>query len=127
MSHFQKNPARPIWEDPDTGKIYIIDQRKLPRQMVVFELADVDDVIFAICDMMVRGAPLIGVTGAYGVYLAFAANPSNPDQAAQQGRRIRQARPTAVNLAWAVDQTLEKAMSADKDSRAEAARTHAAA
>jgi methylthioribose-1-phosphate isomerase len=127
MNHLQKKPARPIWEDPDTGKIYIIDQRQLPHQMVVSELADVDDVIFAICEMMVRGAPLIGVTGAYGVYLAFAANASDPDEAAQQARRIRRARPTAVNLAWAVDQTLEKALAADKQDRAKAARLHAAA
>ncbi|MBS0013115.1 MAG: S-methyl-5-thioribose-1-phosphate isomerase [Desulfobacterales bacterium] len=127
MSHLQKKPVRPIWEDPDSGKIYIIDQRQLPQQTVVSELANVEDVIFAICEMMVRGAPLIGVTGAYGVYLAFAANRSDSDEAARQARRIREARPTAVNLAWAVDQTLEKALAAGRHDRATAARHHAAA
>ena len=49
--------------------IQVIDQRKLPFQFEIVDLASVDDVFFAISEMVVRGAPLIGVTAAYGIYL----------------------------------------------------------
>jgi methylthioribose-1-phosphate isomerase len=93
---------RPIWFDPDERVVRVIDQRRLPHELVIMDLDSVDKVIYAIREMVVRGAPLIGVTGAYGVWVALHA-------AADEGsflgecRRIRQARPTAVNLAWAVD------------------------
>lgn len=122
----KSRPARPIWEDDNTGKIMIIDQRSLPHEMVITELATVDDVIFAIRDMMVRGAPLIGVTGAYGVHLAFATHPGNQNSALREAGRIRAARPTAVNLAWAVDQAIETALAAPQGQRARAARQKAA-
>jgi len=59
---------RTIWLDENVVKI--IDQRKLPHEFVVVDLKTVDDAITAIKDMYVRGAPLIGATGAYAVYLA---------------------------------------------------------
>lgn len=121
----QLRPERPIWEDESSGAIMIIDQRMLPHKMVTSRLVTVDDVIFAIREMMVRGAPLIGVTGAYGVYLAFAAHPDNIDLAVQETGRIRDARPTAVNLAWAVDQTLGAALAAPAGQKAEASRQKA--
>ncbi|MFO7931906.1 MAG: S-methyl-5-thioribose-1-phosphate isomerase [Thermodesulfobacteriota bacterium] len=119
----QSFPARPIWRDENDGKIRIIDQRQLPGSLVISVLDTVDDTIYAISEMMVRGAPLIGVTGAYGVYLAFAAREEGKDSKdpERQADRIKSARPTAVNLAWAVDRTLEKAKAAPKGSRAEAA------
>ncbi|MFW6011830.1 MAG: S-methyl-5-thioribose-1-phosphate isomerase [Desulfosalsimonas sp.] len=119
----QKVPSRPIWLDESDGKIRIIDQRRLPGELVISELNTVDDVISAIKKMMVRGAPLIGVTGAYGVYLALGEKEAAADYEAAAGRAalIKSARPTAVNLAWAVDRTLEKACQAPSDQRAEAA------
>lgn len=122
-------PTRPIWQDPADGKIRIIDQRQLPHRLVMSELNTVDGVIFAISEMMVRGAPLIGVTGAYGVYLAFADadGAADKDAAVRQAECIKSVRPTAVNLAWAVDRTLEKALAAPQDRRAETARKEAAA
>lgn len=127
--YYSGTPTRPIWQDPADGKIRIIDQRKLPHRLVISGLNTVDDVIFAISEMMVRGAPLIGVTGAYGVYLAFAEadGAADKDAAAVQAGRIKSARPTAVNLAWAVDRTLEKALAAPQGRRAETARDEAAA
>jgi len=92
--------SRPIWLDADGQTVCVIDQRRLPHEMHVLRLKTVDDVIFAIRRMVVRGAPLIGVTAAYGVYLAVR-NSSEPMGSACE--RIRAARPTAVNLAWAVD------------------------
>jgi hypothetical protein len=61
---------RPIWLDDDRVTVKVIDQRQLPHQFVVADLNTVDQVIHAIREMFVRGAPLIGVTGAYGVMMA---------------------------------------------------------
>ncbi|MFW6081646.1 MAG: S-methyl-5-thioribose-1-phosphate isomerase [Desulfosalsimonas sp.] len=124
-----KLPARPIWQDENDGKIRIIDQRKLPGRLVISEIDTVDEAIYAICEMMVRGAPLVGVTGAYGVYLAFAAHEAGRDteDPEKQAARIKSARPTAVNLAWAVDRTLDKAKAAAPGRRAEAACAEASA
>jgi len=97
---------RPIWLEKSSGNVKIIDQRKLPHSLEVVDLSRAKDVIRAIQDMLVRGAPLIGATGAYGVYLAVretAGSPRFDDEFQEACERIREARPTAVNLAWAVD------------------------
>ena len=98
-------PLRPIWLDEASGDVNVIDQRSLPHELVVLELQTVDDVIFAIQEMVVRGAPLIGITAAYGVYLAVKNAPAGGamDDLAAECERIKAARPTAVNLQWAVD------------------------
>lgn len=101
-------PHRTIWlktGEPDC--VQIIDQRFLPHEFVVEELRSVDDAIRAIADMQVRGAPLIGATAAWGLYLAAI---EAVDEAAivQAGDQLKQARPTAVNLAWAVDRIISK-------------------
>ena len=96
---------RPIWLDKDLKTVQVIDQRRLPHQCVVQNLCTVADTFRAIQNMTVRGAPLIGVTGAYGMYLAAL---SGEDLEAA-GRRIKAARPTAVNLAWAVGRVLAAA------------------
>jgi len=104
------NRLRPIWLDTDSGNVRIIDQRLLPHNYVTVDLKTVDDVIRAIKEMYVRGAPLIGATGAFGVYVAALACPVDHDDCAafilQECQRIKAARPTAVNLAWAVDRAL---------------------
>jgi len=92
--------SRPIWLDTDGETVCVIDQRRLPHELQVLRLNTVDDVIFAIRRMVVRGAPLIGVTAAFGVYLAVRNDRESLGSACD---RIRSARPTAVNLAWAVD------------------------
>lgn len=104
---------RPIWRDKNTGQVKIIDQRCLPHELVEVTLKTVDDAITAIRDMYVRGAPLIGITGAYGVYLAVV----NGQKKSMSNRyledecfRLKASRPTAVNLAWAVDRTLKRVL-----------------
>ena len=102
---------RPIWRDKDADVVKIIDQRMLPHELVVVDLQSVDDCITAIQDMYVRGAPLIGVTGAYGVYLAVLNFPKQhieTDYLVSECRRLKAARPTAVNLSWAGDRVFEK-------------------
>ena len=75
------------------------DQRRLPQEVQQLLLRDWRNVDRAIGTMAVRGAPVIGVAAAWGVVLA-ANSGENPEQAI---RSLRQARPTAVNLRWALD------------------------
>ncbi|MBU1170243.1 MAG: S-methyl-5-thioribose-1-phosphate isomerase [Proteobacteria bacterium] len=102
--------VRPIWVNPqDDTVVQVIDQRKLPHEYVVADLKTVNQTIEAIKEMFVRGAPLIGATGAYGVYLA-ARQCMNHGLAELENQcdRLKAARPTAVNLAWAVDKVLDR-------------------
>jgi len=106
MPSTTSDDLRPIWLDPATGAVNVIDQRGLPHDLVVLQLTTVADTVYAIREMVVRGAPLIGITGAYGVYLALRSAAPERDLEAlleSEGRLLREARPTAVNLAWAVD------------------------
>lgn len=91
----------------------VIDQTLLPGELRVVELRTVDQVIDAIGRLVVRGAPTIGATGALGVALAaVAAERSGADSGSPDVRgeaaRIRAARPTAANLAWAVDRVVAR-------------------
>jgi methylthioribose-1-phosphate isomerase len=87
----------------------ILDQTRLPHEEVVLSLTSADEVADAIRRLAVRGAPLIGVAAAYGVVLAG----EDEDAVA----RLRAARPTAVNLGWAVDRVVA---AADRPAEAEA-------
>jgi len=96
---------RTIWLDNDNQTVQVIDQRQLPHRLEIMPLTTVDQVIYAIQEMVVRGAPLIGVTGAYGVLIALSTT-ADEQQFISECQRIKAARPTAVNLAWAVDRML---------------------
>jgi methylthioribose-1-phosphate isomerase len=101
---------RPIWPAPDGRTVQVIDQRRLPHETAIVELATVDAVIHAIRSLTVRGAPLIGVSGAWGMWLAAQAAVDGGHGIAYieaEARRLSAARPTAVNLGWAVDRVLE--------------------
>ncbi len=100
---------RPIWLDEKSRTVKVIDQRQLPHRLIIAELTTVDKVIEAIQAMFVRGAPLIGATGAYGVYVAALNTLGDSSDEAlflAECARIESARPTAVNLAWAIDKVL---------------------
>lgn len=92
----------------DNNTIQVIDQRKLPFQFKIFDLKTVDDAFFAIKEMVVRGAPLIGVTAAYGMYLALLKFEGDnlEKYIITKGDYLKSSRPTAVNLAFAVDEML---------------------
>ncbi len=98
-------PCRTLWELPDAAGIEVIDQRVLPHRFATVALRTPEEVAAAIRDMTVRGAPLIGATAGYGVYLAVRAE-IDVDGAAEL---LCAARPTAVNLRWAVRQVVEAA------------------
>ncbi len=89
------------------NKLYLIDQRALPQKYEKFICRNYKDVEFAIADMVVRGAPAIGVTAAYGVVLAaleFIEFPIKQflEQMQTACDIINSSRPTAVNLMWAI-------------------------
>jgi methylthioribose-1-phosphate isomerase len=84
------------------GKVRFLDQTLLPHEEVWIETADYHVIAEAIRRLQVRGAPLIGVAAAYA--LALAARAGEPLEAA--ARELRSTRPTAVNLAWALDRCL---------------------
>ena len=97
-----------IWFNPEKNIIEAIDQRLLPFEKVIIVIGTVEEARNAISEMVVRGAPLIGVTAAYGMYLA-ASNYSGNDFHARMnwaGDWLKSSRPTAVNLAFAVDEAL---------------------
>ena len=87
------------WED---NRLKLIDQRKLPDELVYIYCENYKEVIVAIKDMAVRGAPAIGVSAAFAMALADIEG-VNLEIAAKE---IKAARPTAVNLFWAVDRIL---------------------
>ena len=100
-----------IWlKENDEQIVQIIDQRFLPHEFVIENLETVDDVERAIREMHVRGAPLIGVAAAFGMYLSALEAIDNQQFTKyinESAEKLKAARPTAVNLAWAVDQQLE--------------------
>ena len=100
------------------GKLRLIDQRLLPWELTHVELDSCEAVAQAITDMVVRGAPAIGATAAFGMALAAQETKAAdlPELLPALGRaaaRLKAARPTAVNLAWAVDDLLSLARNGD--------------
>lgn len=96
-----------IWiKENDAATVQVIDQRKLPFVFEVMDIRTVEETFFAIREMVVRGAPLIGVTAAYGMYLALLeCNEGNMEQhLLKKAAYLKSSRPTAVNLAFAVDE-----------------------
>ncbi len=102
---------RTIWlKESQQEIVQIIDQRTLPHQFVVEDIATVDEMCVAIKDMHVRGAGLIGAAAGYGMYLAIkeALKSDNFEQTINNlADQLKATRPTAVNLEWAVNRQLE--------------------
>src|SRR5215813_8944426 len=94
---------RTIWLADDGWSVQIIDQRKLPHELVIANLRSLEDAAHAIKSMQVRGAPLIGATAAYGVCLALRRDSSESALDAAIALLAEQ-RPTAVNLRWALEE-----------------------
>jgi methylthioribose-1-phosphate isomerase len=101
---------RTICLDKKNKYVSIIDQTQLPHKFVIEKLEHPNDFVRAIKDMHVRGAGLIGVTAAYGMYIASLKAPEENFDVYMKSiaQELKSTRPTAVNLAWAVDQQLEE-------------------
>jgi methylthioribose-1-phosphate isomerase len=95
-------PYRTIWPTADNAAVEIIDQTKLPHIFITLRLDTMRDAERAIREMQVRGAPLIGVAAAYGVALSMRDHASDAALKATCDKLLA-ARPTAVNLRWAVE------------------------
>ncbi len=95
------------------GKVRMLDQRLIPQEVRYLDYSDARGVAEAIREMVIRGAPAIGAAAAYGLALA-AAHSQASDAAALQAELsaaaqvLRQARPTAVNLAWALERVMAR-------------------
>ena len=109
-------PYRTIWIHPQRpAVVQIIDQRDLPHRFVIEDLQTLPAVCDAIRDMHVRGAGLIGAAAGYGMYVSGATAPAGlsdlRSHLAEAGEQLRATRPTAVNLAWAVQRQLDAVQS----------------
>ena len=103
------------WED---GKVIMIDQTKLPNQLVFVEYDDYNQVANAIQTLVVRGAPAIGVSGAFGLALAaLQSRAKNKDEMIADlevaKKTLFETRPTAVNLAWGLERIMNVTISCD--------------
>ena len=118
-------PYRTIWPTADNMAVEIIDQTKLPHIFETLRLESMRDTERAIRDMQVRGAPLIGVTAAYGVALSMKHHASDAALKATCDMLLK-ARPTAVNLRWAVEKMRALLVPLPENERATAAWQEAA-
>jgi len=122
-------PGDIVRYEEDGPKVVLLDQRRLPDEVVELECRSVDELVVAIRELAIRGAPAIGVAAAYG--LALAAELGEDVLAAAAA--LASARPTAVNLAWALEQLRDdptparaRALHAEEVERCRAMAAHAA-
>jgi methylthioribose-1-phosphate isomerase len=118
-------PYRTIWVAADGTTVQVIDQTLLPHRFVIRDLRTMEDAERAIRTMIVRGAPLIGATAAYGIALAMADDPSDA-MLVHAYEALLAARPTAVNLRWALDDLRVRLSPLPASSRRETAYRRAA-
>jgi len=120
--------------EPEAGQVVMLDQRRLPAEVVYHRYSKADEVALAIRDMVVRGAPAIGISAAYALVLLAR---TERGEAASflvangvAGRILNETRPTAVNLAWAIARMSKRAAEVaalDPDERARAMQREAEA
>lgn len=100
-----------LWQD---DSVFLIDQTRIPAEYRLVKIDRIEDMADAIKTMIVRGAPAIGVAAAYGMYLGAREIETDHksiflEKLAEFGQQLRQTRPTAVNLFWAIDRMLKTA------------------
>ena len=95
-----------IWLN-DSGDLEVLDQRLLPHEVKTVKLTNAQESINAIKDMTIRGAGVIGCVAAFGVYLAARECNGSFECMKKHAADIRESRPTAVNLMWAVDRMID--------------------
>jgi methylthioribose-1-phosphate isomerase len=122
-------PDNIVRYEEDGPKVVLLDQRRLPDEVVELECRSVDELVVAIRGLAIRGAPAIGVAAAYGLTLAAECGEDLSAAAAA----LASARPTAVNLAWALEQLRDdptparaRALHAEEVERCRSMAAHAA-
>ena len=108
---FDKLPDTLRWED---NNLFIIDQTVLPEHFIEIQLSTKDEVFVAIKTLKVRGAPAIGIAGAYGLCICAQAHMDKPyssfiSEVQSDAHYLNSSRPTAVNLSWALKRMMKKA------------------
>jgi methylthioribose-1-phosphate isomerase len=116
---------RTIWVEPDGWSVGVIDQTRLPHVFEIRNLRSLAEVAHAIKSMTVRGAPLIGAAAAYGLALA-AREDDSVDGLERACEVLAATRPTAINLRWALEETMAAVRTAPRGQRAAAAYRKAA-
>ena len=116
---------RTLWLDDGGRDVWVIDQRRLPHRFETLRLQTAEAMAAAIADMTVRGAPLIGASAAYGMALAAAEDASDAGLE-RAGAMLEAARPTAVNLRWAVERMRRRLAGLPPSERRSAAYAEAA-
>jgi methylthioribose-1-phosphate isomerase len=111
---------RTLWLDEGRSSVSVIDQTELPHRFEMVRLGSLDEVARAIVTMVVRGAPLIGVTAAFGVALALREDPSDASLARALAT-LEATRPTAVNLRWTMKRMAAELGHKSRSERFEAA------
>lgn len=102
------------------GKVLLLDQRLLPNKLKFIELKNYQEIAYAISNMIVRGAPAIGVAAAMGLALvAYHSKEKNKEKFLKELKKaskvLKNTRPTAINLFWAIERILNKAKKASGD------------
>src|SRR5215469_1343555 len=116
---------RTIWLEPDGWSVGVIDQTALPFRLVTTRLTTLEEAAHAIRAMVVRGAPLIGAAAAYGMCLALREDAS--DEALERAyATLLAARPTAINLKWALEEMMAAVRNRPRAERMAAAYRRAA-
>tara|TARA_B100000767_G_scaffold239608_1_gene234938 strand:- start:12713 stop:13810 length:1098 start_codon:yes stop_codon:yes gene_type:complete len=105
---------RSIWKEGNYIKI--IDQRCLPYELKIVELDSLEEFSYAIKEMQVRGAPLIGVTAAYGIAKSIDKDPSD-ENLLKTCEILAKTRPTAINLFWAINLLKKELLNTNIDER----------
>ena len=117
--------TRTIWLEPDGWSVGVIDQTALPHRYVTARLTNLAEAAHAIRVMVIRGAPLIGATAAYGMCLALREDAS--DEALERAyATLLAARPTAINLKWALEEMMAAVRNRPRAERMAAAYRRAA-
>ncbi|HEX7820602.1 MAG TPA: S-methyl-5-thioribose-1-phosphate isomerase [Sphingobium sp.] len=117
--------TRSLWLEPDGWGVGIFDQRRLPWAVERLRLRTAEDAFDAIATMATRGAPLIGAVAAYGFALALRAD-AGVSSLERAFTRLASARPTAVNLRWALERLRDVVAALPESERASAAYAEAA-
>jgi len=122
--HIEGRSWRTIWLEGGGSSIGVIDQTCLPYSFRTISLKTYKDVVLAIKSMIVRGAPLIGVAGAFGLMFALMED-SSDESLANAYHEIISTRPTAVNLEWALNRVSERVKMVSGNDRVSIAREEA--
>ncbi|MCI0503020.1 MAG: S-methyl-5-thioribose-1-phosphate isomerase [Fusobacteria bacterium] len=104
---FKNEPVTPIYRVG--GKVFVLDQTRLPKEVVYGEISSIEEMYQWIKELKIRGAPAIGIAGAYGIYIALRNKEKKLKELNDFTKYLREAaaylisaRPTAVNLQWAI-------------------------